>query len=349
MTQRLKTPAGILLGLGLLWFVFRGTDWGEVARAIRGVDPVWIALAQAPIWASFFVRIRRWSYVVRTAGPVPYRTMFSATQIGFLANSILPGRAGEIIRAVVLARLATLSLSRSLAMAALDRVSDLVGLLAVLGATVYAFRRHGLSVPARVTGRAIPSNLVEAALGSAGAAVVGAVAVLFLLYVNQRLVFRLADALLTPVSARIALRVRAILEQFATGLHVFRSARDLAAATACSLVVWGCFVAANEAILRAFHLDGPWYTPFVYTTFVALAISIPGAPGFVGQYHFAVVATLAVALPHVGLEQAKAVALTAHIVNIIPVLALGLFCLYRENMNLFVLRRQGERNLPGNG
>jgi hypothetical protein len=342
----LKTLAGLALGLVLLWLVFRGTDWNEVFAAISSIDPLWFALAQVPIWISFFARIQRWTYVVRTSGPVTYRAVFSATQIAFLANILLPGRVGEIIRAVVLSRLSPLGFSKSLAMAALDRVNDLVGLLVVLCVTVYAFHTYALSVPATVSGRVVPENILQIALLGAAAVIVGAVGALIVLYINQRVVLRVADAVLMPLSEKLAARVHHVLEQFAQGLHIFRSGGELAKSIGFSLVVWACFVAANEATLRAFHIAGPWYTPFVFTTFVAVAVSIPGAPGFIGQYHFAVVATLAVTLPNVPLEQAKAVALVAHVINLLPVLLLGLYSLYLENMSLLMLRSQSEEPQP---
>ena len=342
MKRHIKLVLGAVFGGVLLWLAFRGAEWRQVFEAIAGVNLWWLAAAHVPIGVSFWARIRRWGYVVRTGGPVSDRVLFSATQIAFLANIVLPGRLGELIRALVLARLSALSFSKSLAMATLDRVNDLIGLMAVLGAALYAFRAYALTLPAHVLGVALPPDALQLATAATGAAIAGAAGALVLLYVNQRLALRLADALLRPFPEGFARRVHRMLEQFAQGLHIFRSGGDLARSIAYSLLVWGCFVAANECMLRAFHVGGPWYAPFVYTTFVAVAISVPGAPGFVGQYHFAVVAMLAVVLPGAAVERAQALALVAHVVNTIPVVGLGLYALYLENMSLAALRRQTE-------
>ncbi len=104
MKKAVQIIVGLVIGALLLWWVFRDTDWAEVGTALGAVHWGWLAVATLFVLFSFITRILRWRYIVRTAKPVSFRSMFSATQIGFMANFILPGRAGEVIRALVLSR-----------------------------------------------------------------------------------------------------------------------------------------------------------------------------------------------------------------------------------------------------
>jgi len=96
-------------------------------------------LAQIFAWSSYWIRVQRWSYVVRASHPARFRYMFTATQIEYLFNFTIPARMGEIIRAYVLARLEIIPLTQTIAMVALDRVSDILGMLTILFVAVLSF------------------------------------------------------------------------------------------------------------------------------------------------------------------------------------------------------------------
>ena len=95
-------------------------------------------------------------------------------------------------------------------------------------------------------------------------------------------------------------------------------------------------------ILMAFNLDTPWFTPFIILSILSVAISMPGAPGFVGQFHIAVVAALLITLPSIAVDKAKAVSIVAHLMNLLPIAVAGIYCLYREQFGLLELRRESE-------
>ena len=349
MKRKIQVVFGLGLGAFLVWLVFRDTDWPKVYAAARSAHWGWLLIGMVAMTATFVSRIWRWRYVVRTAKPVSFRHMFSSTQIGFLANFTLPGRAGELIRSLVLARLARLPVSKCIAFVALDRVTDLFGLISVLLVAVLAFRPAGritlppeIPVPDWAGGLLQPAVIRNMALGSA-AFMAAIVVVLVLLYVNQRLALRVSDAVVGAVSKRLAERVHEMLRHFAEGLHVFRSAPDMAKSAFFSLVTWGLFAFSYECMLLAFSLELPWYAAFVTLSMVAVAISIPGAPGFIGQMHFGIYAALYVLRPDIDTDLAKAVALVTHVVNVIPVYVVGGVCLYYEQFGLLELRRETEQ------
>lgn len=353
MKRKAQIAIGLAIGVTLVWLLFRGTDWAAVGEAIRSAHGAWLVLAFLGVLVSFVTRILRWGYIVRTAKPVSFRSMFSATQIGFLANFTLPGRAGEVIRALVLARLERLPFSKCFAFVALDRLTDLIGLIVVLIISVLAFHPDPAIHMADET--ALPEwastllqpGAIRAAALSAAIVLVGLAGGLVLLYVNQRLVLRILDRGIGAASTRLAERVHGLLQQFAEGLHIFRSGLDMAKSVFFSLVTWSMFAVTYGSTLRAFEITLPWYGPFIVLSFVAVAISLPGAPAFVGQFHAAIVAAVLLLQPTADLDVARAAAIIAHLINVVPVTAVGLYCLYTEKLGLLELRRAGERAGPG--
>lgn len=351
--RKFQIVFGSALGIFLVWFLFRGTDWNKVLEAMARAHKGWLLFAFSTIIISFFTRVQRWSYIVRTAKPVSFRHLFSATQIGFLANFTLPARLGELIRALVLARLAALPVSKCFAFVALDRVTDLFGLLAVMLVTVIGFRPdkaitlpEGFHVPEWGMKLLEPGFINSTALSFA-LLMVGIILAFVILYANQRFALRVSDTVLGVFSKPLAKRAHDMLQHFADGMHVFRSAGGMSKALFFSLLTWGTAIIGFGAATHAFLPDAPWYTAFLMTTFLSAAIALPGAPGFIGQFHFGVMMGLYIAIPGIQPDVAKAIAILAHLFNLIPVLVVGLYCLLREQMGLLELQRETEKVAEG--
>lgn len=348
MKKTIQASVGLIIGLVMVWFLFRGTEWGAVLDSIQSMSLGWLLIVLIPIFLSFFVRVQRWTYIVRAAQPVSFRTLFSATQIGFLANFTLPLRAGEAIRALVLTRLTSIPFPKSFAMVALDRVTDLFGLVVVMIVALAAFQpTTGVSIPAETfdTENAITFSIGQYRAGAVGAGlfIVIVVAAFVLLYIRRSLILRLSDTITGAVSKALATRIHGILDHFADGMHIFRSPADMAKSLFFSLLTWGCSLVFFVGMMEAFHIDYPWYTPFVIQSILTVFISLPGAPGFVGQFHIPIVITLVMLIPDIDVSQAKAMAIMAHLFQLPFIGFFGVYCLMREDLHLLALRTEGEQ------
>ena len=346
----MKNFAQIIFGLGLgallIWVLFRNTEWQAVYESIRGVKIHWLALALALAFSSHFIRIQRWSYVIRAVYPATFRTLFSSTQIGFLVNFTVPARVGELVRAYVLTRLAGRPLSQSMAMVMLDRANDIFGLLAVMFTALLAFpsNRSIEFVPGTFNNTdplVVSGSLIHAATISMTVFLCVFSVILILLYVNQALVLRIINRCVGQISEKLADRLGGFFLNFAEGMHIFRSLGELSKSAFFSLLTWGTGVLSTTALLSAFRIDFPWFTPFLMLAMVAVFIIVPVTPGVVGQFHIPIVACLLLVIPGMESDKAKAVAIVAHVLSLAPIVALGIFCLFWERLSFFGLLRQG--------
>jgi glycosyltransferase 2 family protein len=347
MKKTIKILFGFVLGIFFLWLIFRNTDWPEVLSAARAADPAWLLISLCFVVLSLFVRIKRWSYVVRTAGPVSFRHMYNATQIGFLANFTLPLRAGEAIRALALNRLTAIPFSRCLAFVALDRVLDLFGLLTMMIGAALAWHPSEIILPPEISVPAwaaplLDPDMIRAAALGAVLVLAGILAVFVLLYLNQKLALQITRAVFGVFSQTLAEKLTGMLSHFAEGLQIFRSATQMAKAVAWSLATWCVFAASYMSCMTAFGIDYPWWSPFVMLSVVAVIMSAPGAPGFIGQFHFGVILAVYLIAPEVEPNNAKAIAIVAHLINMVPITIAGLISLYMENLNLVELKEESE-------
>lgn len=339
MKRRYHMLAGLAVGAMLVWLLFRNTDWGELGAAAARASLPWLLASTGLMTLSSFARAKRWAYIVRTAKPVRFRHVFAATQIGLVAGSLLPARLGDLVQASALSRLARLPIGKSIAMTALDRVFDLVSLLVLVAISLVAFTPMDRTIPEETFGWEISFSAgqmrnAEYAVGLVAAA---AVVLLVLLHVKQTVLLDLVERGVGRFSRRIAARVEGLLKDFVEGLRVLGNAAALGQSLACSLLTWGLCVLAFAALLQAFDISGPWYASLVIVLFLALAISLPGPPGLIGQFQAPIVLGLVLLTP-AGDAQAKALAITAHAVNLIPNLLLALICIYIERVRMTDLK-----------
>lgn len=336
INKAIRIIFGVILGSGIIWVLFRNTDWGIVYAKIKGSNIWWLLLSQTFAWASHFFRIQRWSYVVRARQPVSFRSMFSATQIGFLINFTIPARLGEVVRAYILSRLARFPVSQALAMVSLDRINDVIALLLILLISALSFPTDkniefgaGMFSPEPFI---ISNQLITSTTISIAIFFFVILLLLVIIYLNQSIIIRLIHFCITPLSTKLADYFCKLVKNFADGLHIFRSYTDMTKSLFFSLVTWGMYLLSLATILAAFNYDFPWYAPFLILSLVSILISFPLLPGAIGQYHFAFIVGLVVTSPYLSLNEIKAGAIVAHVFSLIPIAGLGFFCLFREKL-----------------
>jgi uncharacterized protein (TIRG00374 family) len=136
-SRRFQAAVSIVLGIGLLAYFLSRVPLGDIGRQIARASPSWL-LASIVVSLSIFVaRALRWTWILRPLGRVPFLPAFRTTSIGFAANTVLPARAGEVIRPALLARERGLPFSALLASIVFERILDALAQLAFLGIALF--------------------------------------------------------------------------------------------------------------------------------------------------------------------------------------------------------------------
>jgi uncharacterized membrane protein YbhN (UPF0104 family) len=236
--------------------------------------------------------------------------------IGYLANDLLPLRAGEAIRAVLLGRKRRLSVSAVAATIVLERFLDVLVLVLLTLLLMLA-----MPIPPRVRRAALVAGGV-AALGVAG--LWWAAGGHWPGWVASRLDGRLPDRLLKAIHQ--------IGESFAAGLSAIRSWRQIAVAGLYSAVAWGAVCTSACLMMVASGLQLPWYAALMVVVVVNFGAAIPSSPGFIGVVHFLV--TVALSPWAVGRESALAFAIVYHAVPFLMTVGLGAISMSWQGIRL---------------
>ena len=282
-----------------------------------------VVLGLVGLWA----RAKRWRWLF-PPGPEP-PGILPATMIGYMANNVLPLRAGEVVRIYVLGRklrdaermTGAQSFWLVTSTLVVERVLDSLVIVLMLAVLV-------LLIP-------VPS-VVEWAAGVLFAINVVGVSALVVVARAPGLCRRL----LLRLTGRWPRIARMIMSVFDTGLHGLdgiRTPSQLPRLALWTAVVWLLPATAAWAMLRAVHLDLPFGASWTVLAFVGVGISVPSAPGYVGVFHAA--ATAALEVFGVPRSTALAYALLYHASAIVPITVVGWLYLLREHVSLGEARR----------
>jgi len=325
----------VSLGLAalLLYLFLRTMDFAAVAEKIRSAHKGWLVFATVcglvgtPLFRSW-----RWGFLLRRAGRPSAWDLNSATSIGFAASTLLPARAGEIVRPIALAKSAGLPVAPCLASIALERLIDLVTI-------VFLFVVYALAWAPAMTGEAATRFLLlrSSAVAVGGGTLAGLAFLAFLAAKPER-TDRFVKPFLRPLPGRIGARIEAILLSFLDGLGSLGTARDVVVVAASSLFLWLLICVQIHATLRAFDLVFPFPVAFFVVTWAVLGLFIP-TPGGVGGYHTAVAYALT-GFYGVSKDTAGAFALVSHALSFVPITLLGLAFLLAGGLSLKSLRDQ---------
>lgn len=258
-------------------------------------DLAWLALAVAGYFGACALRAERWGLLLRHDGARPQRAdTYALTAVGFMGNNVLPARAGDALRVVLLAPRAEASRRGVLGTLIAERILDVVVLLGL-----FAIVAVGL-----LDGAELPSGsrlLAGAAALAAVAALAGLVA--WRLHRGGRL-----HVLAPLTSATVRLR----------GSHGARAVGLTALLWAAEIAVW--WACAEAAGLELSALEACYLI-----SLASIFVLIPAGPGYAGTLDAAII----MGVGAVGHSESEALAylVLLRLVLLLPITIAGLIAL----------------------
>ncbi len=275
MNRRRLIQAAVLLVIGvlILYGLLRTVHPDQVASAIRGANPGWIAIGLAGYLA--FIVIRGWRWLIILEAFAPAATFGDATvvtAIGFAVNAVSPFKLGELLRIGTIAPRARIGVGEATATVVVERVLDVLALL-VIAVAAAAISRGGS------TSFGLWSGVVLIAVSSLA---VGAVAYLMVSHPQATL------AVIDRIAARLPKVVGGFVDRFAAsalkGLASLRSPGRLAAAGLLSILIWLCIDVGLMACFRALTPQLSFPTLALACTIFIISQAVSITPGSVGTY-----------------------------------------------------------------
>jgi hypothetical protein len=319
---------GAALAIALLLWALRGVHLEEVVRQIRNADPWPLALGVVLGSLTFPMRLIRWRLLLRseTGAALPAMPLWHAVAIGFMANNLLPFRAGELVRTVAATKLSGARFTSAMSSIAVERVFDGLACVSLLGVGLLTSDLpSGVTVGGISLARAaqVAGLLSIGALAAAGAVVAFPMAA-------ERLIRRFLPA------GRMTDRLISLIEGVRHGLASLRSPALLARVSLWSLAHWLVNALALYVSFAAFDIPVGFGGALLLQGVLVIGISVQLTPGFLGQFEAAIVAGLA--LYGISNQVASSYAIAYHGATFIPITLAGAWSLARTPVALSDLR-----------
>jgi len=326
--MRQKWHLFISLGLTLLLvFVIyhQVADWQQAGKVMIAANPFFLILAVASVMLHIWIRAMRWSLLLSPAKHgLSLKTFFSFTVIKYFVN-LIPPRAGEIAASVLLARKANVSAAYVIATSVLERMLDLVTLIALAGVYLIFFAHQYL--PKSHEGKEI---LLALQNYSVKALAVSAI-VLIALWLFLRKRHRGINWTRTP----------RFIGQFLDGFRVLHEGSTLVRAILLSIGIWLAIASQTWFSMRAYLEHFPYSGSLLLTVITAMGVAIP-TPGGIGGFQY----FMSLGLVHFFsaymvssdlYAEAAGISNGAYLSGMLPLFIIGFFLINSEELSLRTL------------
>ncbi len=310
----------------------RGFDWRAFRATLLTLQWGWLAAAAGAVVAGYFGRALRWRVLMRPVSARPSLwNLFSATVIGFAAITVL-GRPGEFVRPYLIALKEKVPTSSQIAALFLERIYDVLIVLAIFGFALGRVRRSDAALgPALSWVFATGGWLV----GALSVLVLGLLAAFrhFSVAMEQRLL-----RLLRVLPERHLTKAERLMRAFVQGMESTRSSKAVLLVVWYTVLEWFTIVCTTFCVVRAFgrafHFG--WLDVLIFLGFVAFGavVQIPGIGGGM-QVVTVVVLTELFRIP---LEVSTSFALVLWVISFVVVVPIGAGLALHEGVRWRALR-----------
>ncbi len=296
--RRALRLAGLAVLAACAGLALRNVDLRAVALALSRANAALLALAAAFNVLSLAAHAGRWQALVRQGAPTRFRDVFASLVAGFTAGFAISARAGDLVRAHLLARRARLPTSTVVATAAVDYLVGGAVLPPLLALLLLAGR------PPPWAGRAFAIALAVVVAGG------------------------LAVWLLRPRSRHPASGAGGLGSRLRLGLVAAHDPGAVLRSASWAVGGWAAELLIALFTLAAFGLPASLPAAVLAVLASTAASFVSVSPGNAGPFELAVVLALGgLGVPR---ELALACALGYHLVHLVPTAVLGSVALLRE-------------------
>jgi uncharacterized protein (TIRG00374 family) len=325
VTTHTRTALVSLLAIALLAWFLRNANFADVWKHVQTARLDMLVAGLGCVALTYVLRTIRWQCLLAPLGPTRFRTAFRTTMIGFAALGLLPARAGDVLRPYLLARREGLRTPATFATVVMERVLDLIAVLALLATFVWGMP-GGAELPPNVIGP------IKTSAAIAGAAALALMIVMWMLASHPERIGRLVFAAARVLPHGLADRLAHVATLFSGGFVAARRPANLLWALFWSFPLWMTIAGETWTVTRGFGIDMSFGGSFLLQALLVIGVAVP-TPGAVGSYHEAYRFGVTTFF-HASNDQAVAAAIVVHAISYIPVILVGILFMAQDGLSV---------------
>ncbi len=336
---------GVLLSAVALYLAFRNVPFKNLADYFSSINYFWVFPSVSIGLIGFGLRTYRWKIILQYTKKIGFWQLFHPLMTGFMLNCILPGRAGEIARPIILYKKEKIPFSTGLATVAVERTFDAC-LLIVFFAAVLIF----VDIDPKLDIAFGEYNLNRDTLMSIARGIIGLCIILIagivlmstkktrtflsgiimkapalLFFIGQLNRERLRDKICRPLVN--------LVENFSAGFTMLKHPGKIFACVSLSFFIW--ILAAFSYYLMMLGcpgLDLSFLEVTAVMVIISFFIALPSVPGFWGLWEAGGI--FALYLFGINATEAAGFTLANHAVQVFPVIITGIISATITGINI---------------
>lgn len=329
----------LALTLVFIYLFAKKIEWKDVFASLTQANPWLFSLLIILGPLHIFTRAIRWRYLIKPEKDNPrFYNLFAGNAVGFTVTLLLPGRLGEIIKPLYLAKKENIRKGFALGTVVVERTFDILTMCFLLG--IFLVIRPASSASFQLSAATLKWLRFWGIVGVSFALTLLIIILCLHFFRDRTLAF--INFFLRPLPAKWREKIGRLMDEFIQGLKFFHSFRNLAIFLGLSLVVWLCMVFYYWLFILAYRVIVPYYLVFPYVFLTMVGASIP-TPGMVGGFDYFSREGI-VALYGVSLNKAAGMTLVVHAIQFVVTCLVGYAILIKERLSLFQLRKLGENS-----
>ncbi len=324
----LKVVLFVLIAILLLFFFFKDVNFTEVARIVKNINPLYPIAFFIGSFLQYFVRGYRWGIILKPhKNRIRLVTLYNFTAIGFFLN-LLPGRLGEPVRGILLARAENIKKSVGLASVVVERLLDFLMMILIFLLSLFFIKENN---------SALLSKLKEISFYILPILIF----VFFLFYLlNSPRIFSLVEKAVTAISKIFSQKLRERIVSFALnflrGLKVDLRVLDFIKLLLSSILVWLFIAAFYWLLMRGFAISLDFVEVIPYFSIMVVFAAIP-TPGMTGTIDLGSKLAL-VQLYNIPADTAVAFTLLVHVQLLIVWAAAGMIAVWMQGLDFKIIK-----------
>jgi glycosyltransferase 2 family protein len=336
---------GLIVAILAIYFTFRNVSFSEIIDSFSDVNFLYLIPSAILLIISFAIRGLRWIVLLSPIKKIKTSQIFSPLMIGFMGN-MLPARAGEFIRAYLVAKREEVAFTGVFASIVVERIFDTF-MLMILFCWLLLFNSHIFSSETKFSGMTLDDLAFKfGVLGCAGFVILSTF--IYMMCFQKDLIARLVTWISKILPEGWDEKIQTLIDKFNEGLDIVKDKNALIKITLYSMAVWFLVALSYYPLYWAYDLqDKSAESVGILLVMVCIFIAAFPTPGFVGSFHLGV----SVALHHI-MGEDEVVALSYGMVvwalNMAVVVLIGIYYILTDHLSpgqLTKLSEQSEKEM----
>jgi len=313
---------GLGISLVLVLLLVLNVDMAEVWEAVRQANGWYLAPAILVVLVSQVARAYRWRLLLYPRRGLRMGRLFNIMSIGYLLNNLLPGRAGDLARPILLGYAEGTNVAGGLSAILVERLLDTMTIVVLL---------FGLLPLAP-----LPTDLRYGGIGVALALLALTAVLVLLSFQRER-----GRWLLSGLARRSRWFNHPVVsnsyDAVVDSLAVLRAPWPGLGLLAWTAIIWALAILQDYLVIMAFEPRLSLVAAAVALCVTGLGMLVP-APSGIGTFHWA--AILALSLFGVSYSRALTIAVVMHLYSFGLTSVIGLVCMWAESLSYAEITRR---------